>query len=290
MLDAYWVGGVCISGVVLLHFSQQSKKEGYAVILGNDVTNLCTAVIFCGGRATRLLPVIGKLPKALVKLDNMAYLDSLLFFLRAAGIVKVCLCISPFSRVIAGHIENGSRFSMRVSYSIDSGLVENAGALWSALPTIDSPLVLCVNGDTIVQVDITSLLHAHICNGALATLVGSTRLDQPHPGAVVVRPDGWVHDIYEKEQDEGFLPGSPLQMMRLSNCGVYVFDRCQLKRHWSPCYSIGKLEQGLLKSLAAKRLLWAYPNSDRYVLDLGTEERLANARASLNEISTFFPI
>lgn len=256
----------------------------------NSFTDVCSAVIFCGGRATRLLPTIGKLPKALVKLDKTPYLESLLLFLKAAGITKIRLCISPFSLAIGEHIENGVRFGVDVSYSVDNGLIENAGALWTTLPSIDTPLLLCINGDTIARVNIENLINEHIRSGSLATLVGSTRTDQPHPGAILVGYDGWVYDICEKEQDEEKPFDLSSQMLRLSNCGVYVFDRLRLKQNWPRCYSTGKIEQGLLKHLASNHLLWTYHNQDNFVLDLGTEERLASAQSRMEEISTFFPM
>ena len=129
--------------------------------------------------------------------------------------------------------------------------------------------MICINGDTVVDVDFQNLVRAHVWCEGTATLVGSTRDDQPHPGAIEVGADGWVKGIYEFEQDEGKSVGLHSDSIRMSNSGVYVFNKKRLHCHWPPQHRVGKLEQGLLRLLAWKRLLWAFPNGDRYLLDLG---------------------
>lgn len=250
--------------------------------------NSCCAVVFCGGRATRVQSTLDGLPKALIPLDTTPYLDGLLNLFRLSGIQKVVLCISPLTSAIEKHIESGSRFKVDVRYSVDSGYVENAGALWAALQLVDTPLILCVNGDTIVEIDFRALVCAHVHSGGIATLVGSTRDDQPHPKAVEVGLNGWVKNIYELEQDAGRPVEISPHCLWMSNSGVYVFDRRNIARYWSRHLRVGKLEQGFLRTLAVRRLLWAFPNGDKYLLDLGTEDRLERAQSEINRIGSFF--
>src|SRR5687768_11706549 len=94
--------------------------------------SVCTAVVFCGGRGTRLQPILQGKPKALVEVADRPYLDGLLRSLRKAGVRRVVLCISGPTLAIAGQIGDGGRYGLRVRYTLDSGDVENAGALWSA--------------------------------------------------------------------------------------------------------------------------------------------------------------
>lgn len=192
----------------------------------------CCAVVFCGGRATRLEHQLHGLPKALIPLDTTPYLDGLLGLFRLSGIGKIVLCISSFTSAIKKHIGNGSRFGLEVGYSVDSGYVENAGALLQALRCIDTPLVLCINGDTVVNIDFIELIHAHVRSGGIATLVGSMRDDQPHPKAVEVGLNGWVKDIYELEQDDGRLIETSPHSLWMSNSGVYAFDRQRVAHFW----------------------------------------------------------
>ncbi|TFB09858.1 hypothetical protein E3V36_05525 [Candidatus Marinimicrobia bacterium MT.SAG.2] len=250
---------------------------------------ICTAVIFCGGKATRLRPILRGAPKALIKLNEQPYLDGLLKLLFRMGVRFVFLCISPPTIIIANSVGDGHRYGLTVKYTIDNGEVENAGALWNALPDLHTPLLLCINGDTIVDLNLPNLINAHIRSGAVATLVGSTRNNQPHPGAIEVSLDGWVNDMHEAAQDRGEQVIVAPSSARLSNSGVYVFDRTEIKNNWKPEHRTGKMEQGLLPYLASKRLLWAYNNGNRFLLDLGEPERLEEALLNLQRISGFFP-
>lgn len=175
-------------------------------------------------------------------------------------------------------------------YSIDSGLVENAGAYWLARSLIFFPIAMCINGDTIVDVHFQHLLQAHMAMGAVATLVGSTRDNQPHTGAIEVSLDGWVRAIHEDEQDRGKIIKRSAICSYYSNSGVYVFDRERIEEVWPKRFRVGKLEQGLLKYLASKHMLWAYDNGTKFLLDIGVPKRLAEAKKQLIHISKFFPL
>jgi NDP-sugar pyrophosphorylase family protein len=101
---------------------------------------------------------------------------------------------------------------------------------------------------------------------------------------------GTVVDIHEWAQDQKVtFQVSPFSKF-YSNSGIYVLDIQSLSHQWSDKERVGKLEQGLLRSLARRNALFAYQNGDRYLIDLGTPERLSAARAQINTISRFFTV
>jgi NDP-sugar pyrophosphorylase family protein len=260
--------------------------------LGNDeiLMRSCTAVVFCGGRATRLQSYLSGRAKALVTLDRKPYLHGLLNQLHDAGLKEVILCVSPFTTDIIEDVRGGRRLGLEVRYSLDTGLHENASALWYCHTHIRTPLALCINGDTIVDVDFGQLLRAHLRSGATCTLVASDRTDQPHPGAIEVGTGNRVIDLHEWEQDRG-IAVRPYRSSRFyTNSGVYVFDMTVLGSRWAAEDRAGKIEQGLLRSLAKSRSLFAYRNGSKYLLDLGTPHRLSTARSQLSSISQFFTV
>lgn len=252
--------------------------------------NQCTTVIFCGGQATRLQEVLKGEPKALVNLDKKPYLDGLLKLLYRQGFKKVVLCVSPFTLSIMNQIRNGTEYNLNVQYSLHSGLQENADALWVATSLIHTPLALCINGDTLIDINFGQLLHSHIASNAIGTLVASTRTDQPHPGAVEVGIAGWVKDMHEADQDKGKIITTSPSSVWHSNSGAYAFDVQKLHQNWPSELRVGKIEEGLLRHLAQRKALWAYNNSDRYLLDIGTQDRLLRAHNTLSDISKFFPL
>ena len=255
-----------------------------------ELGRLCSAVIFCGGQATRLRDNLRGTPKALVVLDRRPYLHSLLVRIRDAGLNKVVLCVSPFTDEIINLVRGGEDYGLQISYSLDSGLLENADALWQARNKILTPLAICINGDTIFDIDFTKLVETHLGGGTVATLVASERLDQPHPDGVEILPNNRVVDLDEKAQDLGLPVVRSASATGYSNSGVYIFDMRRLEKNWSEEDRVGKIEQGLLRSLAGKGQLSAMRNGRRYLLDIGTPERLMIARSQLDSISRILAV
>jgi len=150
--------------------------------------------------------------------------------------------------------------------------------------------MLCVNGDTIVDLDFRSFIQAHARYGATASLVVSTRADQPHVGGVAIRLDAWVDDILEAEQDRNAMIIPQRHLRYGANSGVYVMDKQRLVVDWPVEFRTGKSETGILRHLARRRCLWAYDNGARYLLDFGTPERWRRINNDLSIISQFFPL
>lgn len=253
-----------------------------------DIQKCCTAIVFCGGRATRMQQVLHGKSKALVKIHQKPYLYGLLNQLSKFGIKKVILCVSPFTKDIVDNFQSGCNLNLEIIHSFDSGYFENADALWKSLKLVNTSLILCINGDTIVDVDFTQLIKVHIQKGLVGTLVGSRRNDQPHPQAVEVDFDGKVIDIHEKAQDLReeivFSKGAK----RFSNSGIYVFDLIRLKKLWVQNEKKGKLEEGLLRTLAKNKELFSYDNKQRYLIDIGVPKRLEYVRRTYSQIARFF--
>lgn len=250
----------------------------------------CCAVVFCGGPAIRLQPILQGKPKALVELNESPYIVGLLRNLKGAGVRECVLCVSRLTLRIVHAVGDGTTLGLHVRYAIDDGTVENAGALWNALPPLEAPLLVCINGDTVVDVDLVRLLRAHRYWMPAVTLVGSTRDDQPHPGAIEVALDGWVRAIREDDQDRGMIITRHPGRRYLANSGIYVVDRKRLSVDWPVELRRGKLEQGILKYLAGKGCVWAYDNGERFLLDIGVPERLERAKQRLADIARFFRV
>lgn len=249
-----------------------------------------TSVVFCGGKATRLTPLGLGVPKALVPIGSDNYLRGLLRLLRSFNLDQIVLCVSPSTMRIASDLGDGRSLGVNIRYAVDTGDVENAGALRNAWPDLHTPLLLCINGDVLFDVDIDKLIASHVWSGATATLVASSRLDQPHAGGIEVGISGWVRDIHEADQDQGkVIVASPTSVLR-SNSGVYVLDRRKVDQNWPARYHIGKVEEGLLRWLAKENRLWAFDNGYRYLLDLGTPDRLRRAFSTIWQVVPFFPL
>ena len=248
----------------------------------------CTVVVFCGGRATRVSSILRGLPKALVPIAGRPYLVSLLTKLKRIGFTRCVLCVSAFAPDIEKRLQSTRVLGLEIQFSKDSGTVESAGALWCAMDFIDTKTIMCLNGDTIVDVDYRVLIREHMKRRPIVSLVVSSRDDQPHPGGVVLGPNQWVKDITEEEQDRGKPVSRKNHLRYVSNSGVYVINGDRLRRDWPIRFRTGKLETGLFRYLARKNRVWGFDNVDRYLLDFGSPERLKKLRRDMDRIEQLF--
>jgi N-acetyl-alpha-D-muramate 1-phosphate uridylyltransferase len=89
-------------------------------------------VILAGGLATRLGEITKNRPKSLVAILNKPFLAYQLELLRAKGITDVVLCVGHLGAQIRETFSDGSKYGMRISYSIEEKPLGTAGALKNA--------------------------------------------------------------------------------------------------------------------------------------------------------------
>jgi D-glycero-D-manno-heptose 1,7-bisphosphate phosphatase len=85
------------------------------------------AVILAGGRGTRLAPLTDTRPKPMVEFHGRPFLEYLIQMLREQGIERIVLLLGYLPQVIIDHFGDGSRFGVRIEYSVtpqedDTGL------------------------------------------------------------------------------------------------------------------------------------------------------------------------
>jgi N-acetyl-alpha-D-muramate 1-phosphate uridylyltransferase len=111
------------------------------------------AVILAGGFAKRLGLITEQIPKALVKINDIPFVDWQLSLLARKGIKKVIFCVSHKSEMIESHIGDGSRFNLEVKYSKD-GITQlgTGGAIRKSIPLLDESFMV-LYGDSYLEMD-----------------------------------------------------------------------------------------------------------------------------------------
>jgi NDP-sugar pyrophosphorylase family protein len=109
--------------------------------------------ILAGGLATRLRPITEKIPKSLMDVAGEPFIARQLNYLFRQEIRDVVLCIGYLGEMIEAVIGDGSRFGLRVSYSIDGPiLLGTGGALRRAAPLLGEAFFV-LYGDSYLPVD-----------------------------------------------------------------------------------------------------------------------------------------
>lgn len=242
------------------------------------------AIVLIGGRAQRLRSVLRCRPKALIPFCGTPFLELLLRKLRHDGFANLVLVSDRPRRevhdLLASH--RAELGDPTIVYSQEG----TAPAVLAGLEAIQSPAALCLNGDTMLDIDYSTVLEDHDRSSQAVTLVTSARSDAPNGGAVRVAADGCVIGFAEGPRAREHAAraaawrfGRDRADRFESNCGCYAVDTAELI---SELRARGdqSFEHETLPRLAAAGMAAATPAGSRFFLDFGTPDRLSRAASS----------
>jgi NDP-sugar pyrophosphorylase family protein len=126
------------------------------------------AVILAGGRGRRLQPHTTVFPKPLMPLGDRPILEIVVGQLKRAGFDRLTLAVGHLAGLIEAYFGDGSRFGVRIEYSVETEPLGTAGPL-SILKDLREDF-LVMNCDVLTDLDFSELLHRHRASGAIGTI------------------------------------------------------------------------------------------------------------------------
>ena len=153
------------------------------------------ALVLAAGLGTRLDPLTRLVAKPAVPLAGMTLVERILSRLRRRGVERVVINLHHRPESIARFVGDGSDLGVRVRYSWEQPVLGSAGGPRHALGLVAEHAeddFLIVNGDTLTDVDIRSLIARHRESGALVTMALIPNPRPSHYGGVAVSADGFV--------------------------------------------------------------------------------------------------
>lgn len=226
--------------------------------------NAPRAVILCGGKGTRLRPYTTVLPKPLMPIGDRPILEIVLASLAAAGVRHATLCVGHLGEIIRSFFGDGSRWGMRIDYSVEDAPLGTIGPLAFVNNLGDDFLVM--NGDLLTDVDIPALFAQHVANGVdltVATFQREVRIDF---GVITANEANRIENFTEK----------PTLRYEVST-GVYAMNRRVLE-FVRPGVAFG-FDQLVAGMLAAGRPIGRFAHHGVW-LDIG---RLDDYEAAQND-------
>ncbi|MFO0928139.1 MAG: nucleotidyltransferase family protein [Gemmataceae bacterium] len=224
-----------------------------------------TAAVLAGGLGTRLQSVVADRPKVVAEVGGRPHLGYLLDQLRRFGLREVVL--------LAGHLADRLRATlgdeydgMRLHYSVEAEPLGTGGAVRHALPLLQAPRVLLLNGDSYCDFDLPGLFQHHVDHRRAATLSVVQVADAGRYGRVRMTADDQVMRFQEKQAHAG--PG-------WVNAGVYLLNRPVIAALPPGPRS---LEREVLPDLVRAGQVRGHRVSGAF-LDIGTPEAYAGAAA-----------
>lgn len=227
------------------------------------------ALIIAGGEGERLRPLTSDRPKPMIAVAGKPILEYQVRWLVGQGVSDVILLCGYKAEVIQEHFGDGSRFGLRVHYSLEEKPLGRGGALklGARLLPSDEELTLALNGDILSNQPLAPLLRYHRRKGATATVM-LTRLRSPYG---ITRGDKAGHIVTFEEK--------PL-LPHWINAGVYVLAAGFFHR----LPERGDHETTTFPELAAEGKLFGY-RSRAYWRTIDTFKDLTEAKTEVRELT-----
>ncbi len=164
------------------------------------MAGLPPCLVLAAGLGTRLRPLTWLRAKPALPVAGVPLVGRILGALRSAGADRVVLNLHHLADTVRAAVDEAAPRGLEIRYSYEDPVLGSAGGPARALPLLDAPRVLVVNGDTLTDLDPRALLAAHAASGALVTMAVVSNREPLRYGGVLVAPDGAV---------SGFVPRGP---------------------------------------------------------------------------------
>jgi NDP-sugar pyrophosphorylase family protein len=226
------------------------------------------ALVLAAGEGTRLRPLTLRCPKPMLPVGDRPLLEHILSWLVGYGVDDIAINLHYLPDSVTGHLGDGSRLGVRLTYSHEDPILGSAGAARKLAWYLDQPFVV-VYGDLLLDVDLNALLEYHGSTGAAVTVGLKKTHDPSSNGMVDVDATGRVLRFVEKP-----VPG-PFHG-DLANAGVYVVEPGVLR--WIPSGRFYDFGHDLFPALLAADLPIYAALLRGYLLDIGTHEAYRRAQ------------
>ncbi|MEA1926897.1 MAG: NDP-sugar synthase [Candidatus Auribacterota bacterium] len=129
------------------------------------------AIILAAGEGTRLSPLTDDWPKPLFPVGDRPVITYLFELLKRYGIKDIVLNLHHLEDQIESVLGDGSRYSVRISYSEEEDLLGTGGGVRRASRFWKGEDVLVINGDNLLDLNLERLRLTHQATESSATMV-----------------------------------------------------------------------------------------------------------------------
>jgi NDP-sugar pyrophosphorylase family protein len=218
------------------------------------------AIILAGGQATRLGDAARGQPKALVPIAGHPLAEYQVAQLARAGVDRIIVsCAAGQAGVFEAKLSGLGAEIVAVAEAEPLG--RGGGLRYAAAHREESGPLFALNGDELTDIDLRTLLDAHVEHGGAATIVVAPMTSQ-----------FGVVDLADDDRVSGFREAPRLE--HWVNAGVYVLDDEALER----LPERGDHEQSTFPELAQEGKLFAFRHEGLWIT-VNTPKDLQRAKA-----------
>lgn len=222
------------------------------------------AVILAGGYGTRLQPFTDTNPKPMYPFEGKPFLEYLIEQVRSFGIENIVLLLGYLPEKIMDYFGDGSRWGVKIRYSVTPVEYETGLRLKSAAELLEETFLL-MYCDNYCPIDYGRLLSLYESSGAELCFTAYKNLDGYTKSNLRLAENGKV-EIYDKKRQTPGLQGVDI--------GYALVNRRVLARLPEENHNF---EAVVYPALAAEGLLYACETEHRYY-SVGSWERIELTR------------
>ncbi|MBN2075013.1 MAG: nucleotidyltransferase family protein [Dehalococcoidales bacterium] len=232
------------------------------------------AMILAAGKGTRLRPLTSAVPKCLLPVGNTPIVKHYLRWLKSYGIRKVAVNLHHKGDEIKAALGDGSSYDIDIHYSPEEVLLGTAGGV-KRMEDFFTQAFYVVYGDTISDVDLSSLAEFHRQKQALMTIVLFEAANTRDTGIVEIDEDGKVTGFTEK-------PLKGEEHSNLSNGGIYILEPDIFNYITDEGFSDFGFDV-IPRLIGEKVPVYGYLlGQDEYLIDIGTIEKYRQANIDID--------
>ncbi len=155
-------------------------------------------IIIAGGLGTRLKSVLPDLPKSMANIAGKPFLEYLILQLKTQGIKDVVLAVGYKAECIKDYFKDGKNLGMNIVYSCEDAPLGTGGAVKKAFLLVEDEYAVVINGDSIFDINIDSLVKSHLRMKANITIASKRVSDSSRYGSIVIDSIGNIIRFSEK--------------------------------------------------------------------------------------------
>jgi NDP-sugar pyrophosphorylase family protein len=221
-------------------------------------------VILAGGLGTRLWPVTRRVPKPLVPVAGVPYLDHQIRLLERQSLTDIILLTGYLGEQLEERFGDGTRYGVRIRYSREKQPLGTGGALREARDLLAESF-LVIYGDSYLPIDYASVgrLLATTAASAVMAVYRDVRGETSVRCNVTMDGDGTILRYDKRAAGDVEL--------EYVEAGVLALRRSVLEL--IPATGAASLEEQVFPTLINRRRLLGFATQQRFY-DMGTPDRL----------------
>ena len=218
------------------------------------------AVILAGGIGARLRPLTDYTPKPMILVNHRPFLEYLVDMLKENGISEIVLLLGYKHEKIVEHFGNGSKFGVKIKYSIGDVSLETGARIKKSEHLLKDHFLL-MYCDNYWPLQIGRLTEFYNEQRALASVTVYANKFAITKNNMLVDGEGYVAK-YDSTREDKNLNGVDI--------GFFIINKHLLKSMPSDNFSF---EKEIIPSLIKKKQLRGYITNHRYY-SIGTIEKM----------------